>query len=73
MSITIKCYATLEPFQPASDIAFRPGLTVGQVAAGLGIPVDEVAIVFRNAETAALDTEVKDGDVLKLFPVIGGG
>ncbi len=73
MSITVKCYATLEPFQPSSDLAFRPGASVAQVAEGLGIPLDEVAIVFRNAEPAALETEVRDGDVLKLFPVIGGG
>jgi sulfur carrier protein ThiS len=72
MSLTVKCYATLTPFQPAPDLAFEPG-DVAALAARLGIPPDEVAIVFRNGVPAGLDTQVRDGDEIKLFPVIGGG
>ena len=73
MSVTVKCYATLSPHEPAGEVPFEPGEDVARLAARLGLPPDEVAIVFRNGAPAELATQVRDGDEIKLFPVIGGG
>lgn len=39
----------------------------------LEIPHDEVAICLVNGMHSKLDKEIKDKDVLALFPPVGGG
>ncbi len=39
----------------------------------LDIGEDEVHLIFVNSARAGLDTELKDGDRLGLFPAVGGG
>jgi molybdopterin converting factor small subunit len=39
----------------------------------LRIPREEVAILLINGLYSAVDAPVKDGDVLALFPPVGGG
>ncbi|WP_035288703.1 MoaD/ThiS family protein [Clostridium sp. KNHs214] len=39
----------------------------------LQIPVEEVAILLINGRDGTADTLLKDGDVLSLFPPVGGG
>jgi len=51
-----------EDFSIASDILKK-----------LQIPEEEVAIYLINGFHASLDAPVEDGDVLALFPPVGGG
>lgn len=39
----------------------------------LQIPVEEVAILLINGRDGTADAPLKDGDVLSLFPPVGGG
>lgn len=38
-----------------------------------GIPMEEVAIFLVNGRHSDLQKPVKDGDILALFPPVGGG
>jgi len=75
MHITLKCFATLAPLQPenAAHFPLEPGETVERLIARLGIPVDEVAVVFVNGRHAPRETVLADGDRVGLFPAVGGG
>lgn len=39
----------------------------------LHIPREEVAIYLINGRHSALDDRIQDGDVLAIFPPVGGG
>ena len=41
--------------------------------ARLGIPPEELKLVFLNGLHAGLDAALKDGDRVGLFPAVGGG
>lgn len=45
----------------------------GDVIDYLKIPRKEVAILLINGRYSAADTLIKDGDILALFPPVGGG
>lgn len=47
--------------------------TTMEVLAYLHIPSEEVAICLINGNHSKLDTPIKEGDVLALFPPVGGG
>jgi len=75
MHITLKCFATLSRFSPpdAEAYPFVPGETVAGVVARLGIPAEELKLVFVNGVHAPLSTTLADGDRVGLFPAVGGG
>ncbi len=72
--LEIKCFATLRKYSPPSGkINYKQGMKVKDVMEMLKIPKSEVKIIFVNGAHADLDTELKDGDRIGLFPAIGGG
>ncbi len=75
MHVTLKCFATLGPHQPADAERFpiREGETVAEVIQRLGIADDEVRIIFVNSKTVPAATVLADGDRVGLFPAVGGG
>ena len=75
MGIEIKCFATLAKFVPdnGDDYPFEAGETVASLMNKLGIPADDVSLMFVNSARAYLHTELKDGDRVGLFPPVGGG
>jgi len=75
MPIELKCYATLAPMTPSNADAFplKPGETVLGLIDRLGVPHEEVKIVFVNGVTVALDKPLADGDRVGIFPPVGGG
>lgn len=79
MAVHIKLSASLrrhiesyDPYQ-GIDMDMRPGLTVAEVMANLGIPPEGVKIIMINGRHAKIDQSVADGDRLGLFPAVGGG
>ena len=61
---------------PAEDEAIREveaGKTVEQILADLDIRPDMVAMVLINGRQSAKEAIVRDGDVVKLVPFVGGG
>ena len=47
--------------------------SVGQLLAELGLTRAEAPIVFVNDRRAGHESLIKDGDLIKIFPVLGGG
>ena len=75
MPIQLKCYASLDTFQPQNGDAFPilPGETLAAVEARLGIPEGEVTLRFVNGRAVDPDAVLQDGDRVGLFPPVGGG
>lgn len=75
MKIAVKCYASLSRLSPADPDAFEaaPGETVGQIMSRLGIPAEEVKLIFVNGVHRDADAALAEGDRLGLFPAVGGG
>nr|WP_031367832.1 MoaD/ThiS family protein [Clostridium botulinum] len=48
-------------------------ITPRYILENLNIQVEEVAILLINGRDGKVDTLLKDGDVLSLFPPVGGG
>ncbi len=75
MPITLKCFATLSNFQPSESNSFPivDGETVGSVVDRLTLPRDKIHLIFVNSVRRDMNTNLTDGDILGLFPSIGGG
>ena len=82
MKITLKLYATLRDYLPVdqlgvADLQLDDAGTVPDALAAVGVPLSQAHIVLLNGRhvlrpdipTRAL----RDGDVLAVFPAIGGG
>ncbi len=74
MKITVKLFATFQQgrFQ-IEQREYPAGTVVGSVVTELGIPEDALGIVMVNSRHVKLDRELVDGDILALFPLVGGG
>ena len=72
--IEVRLFATLREGRgkiimlPAADFS-----TAGDIIRHLEIPAEEVAILLVNGFHSKPDAEVKEGDVVALFPPVGGG
>jgi sulfur-carrier protein len=74
VKITVKLFASLRTDRfSAADFNYPEGATVSHVLASLKIPEEEAAIIFVNARHADPDLSLKDGDLLSIFPPVGGG
>ena len=74
-NIHIKLFATLNKFSPenADKYAIDSGTSVEQLINSLGISTKKAKLVFVNGKKAGLDTVLKAGDRLGVFPPVGGG
>ena len=74
MKVTVKLFATLREGRFEEEVRqYDPEKTVGEVLENLNIPESEVKIVFVNNRHARKNRKLSDGDVLGIFPPIGGG
>lgn len=74
MRITVKLFATLREGRFISkEMEYADGAIIRQVVDDLSIDHKDAAIIFVNSRHAPLDRELCDGDILALFPAIGGG
>ncbi|MDC7233017.1 MAG: MoaD/ThiS family protein [Spirochaetales bacterium] len=72
--IEVKTFATLNSLFPSvQDYPLQEGDRVLDIMARIGIPPEKVTIIFINNVHAEPESPLKDGDVLGLFPPIGGG
>lgn len=46
---------------------------VMDIVDGLGIARDEVGVLMINSRHCSFETELQHGDILAIFPVVGGG
>ena len=75
MAIQIVPGAPLKPGFPEGPIVLEAGAgkTVAQVLEELAIDADLVAVVLVNGHRSSKDVTLRDGDVVKLVPFVGGG
>ena len=74
MQVTVKLFASFRTGRTPIEICSYPGpTTVGDVVAQLGIPVADLGIMLVNHRHVHLDRELADGDILAIFPLLGGG
>ncbi|MGE5379648.1 MAG: MoaD/ThiS family protein [Methylocystaceae bacterium] len=74
MTVTVKLYSSLQQgrFQEEQRDYAVP-VTVAQAAVQLNIKLDELGMVLINGRAVTLDHKLEEGDILSLFPLIGGG
>ena len=77
-SIEVRLFAYLRRYLPPQGDGRSVRLEttapdVGTVASGLGIPPSRMGIALLNGRHADADTQLRNGDVLSLFPPIAGG
>ena len=81
MKVFVKVFANLRDYvnpKPAIgekiELSVEKGISVREIIKKLGIPEDQVAIVFINGVGKDLDFKIdKDGTLISLFSPVGGG
>lgn len=72
--IEVRLFATFREGR-GKIVAMAPGNIekASDILDRLNIPYEDVAIYLINGFHSKLDAPVKDGDVLAIFPPVGGG
>lgn len=79
MRVTVKLFATLVRFKDGSragrpfEVDLPEGSLVQDLVNSLNIPIEETHIVFINNIIVETWSKLQDGDVVGLFPPVGGG
>lgn len=74
VQLTIKLFAGFQRDRFAIETrAYAEPPTVGEIVDGLAIARAEVGVMMINGRNAEFDDRPAAGDVLAVFPVIGGG
>ncbi|WP_163339369.1 MoaD/ThiS family protein [Desulfopila sp. IMCC35008] len=74
MIVTVKLFAYFRDNRFAVEERELPDNTkVGDVIDSLGIDREETGVLMLNSRHCFADTELSEGDILAIFPVIGGG
>ena len=72
--ISIKLFATLNKYTPnKAAYPIRSGTTIGQVLDELKVPRQEAKLIFIDSLKGSLDSVLKGGERVGIFPPIGGG
>lgn len=74
MTITISLHGVFRIDRFKEEVRDYPaGTRAGDVVEDLGIPAMLLGIVIINDRHGGLDDVLKDGDILKLLPLLDGG
>lgn len=79
VKVHVKLYALLRPYHPGPnrsipvEVELLDGATVAALVPALHLPEKLVRSVFINNEAGKLDSILKDGDQVGLFPPVVGG
>lgn len=79
MRIEANLYATLARYLPnelergSCVMNIADGATVEDVLQQLNIPIGQVKLIFVDGVHAGLESNLKDGSRLGVFPPVGGG
>jgi molybdopterin converting factor small subunit len=74
MIVTVKLFAYFRENRFSIEEQNLPEqTTVGDVVDSLGIDRDETGVLMLNSRHCTDDTVLNEGDILAIFPMIGGG
>lgn len=74
MKVTVKLFATFRDGRDKVQVLdLEQGKTPEDIINSLGIKKSEVAILLVNGRDGAFERILIDGDVVSLFPPVGGG
>lgn len=79
MRVTVKLFATLVRFKDGSragkafDMELPEDSTVQDLIDTLKIPMEDTHVVFINNIIVENQAKLKNGDVVGMFPPVGGG
>jgi molybdopterin converting factor small subunit len=74
MDIEIRLFATLRQDRFKKALRdYEAASTVETIVDDLKIPVEDIAILLVNGRDGYLSTVLKEGDVVSIFPPVGGG
>ena len=74
MKITVKLFATFRRGREKIQImGLQEGTTPKSIASALGIDVKDIAILLINGRDGEMSSSLAEGDVLSIFPPVGGG
>ncbi len=73
-NVQVTLVGLLKKYAPdQSSLTMEPGQTVMEVIGDLGLDPDLVAIVLVNGRQKFKSYRLRDGDRVKLVPIVGGG
>ena len=74
MRITVKLFASFRAGRfDLEEREYPDGTTIGQVADSISLPHNVSWIMMVNNRHAKLERELAEGDILAIFPLLGGG
>lgn len=74
MQVKVKLFAYFRDNRfREEDRDLPPNTLVGEIVDGLGIDRGEVGVLMINSRHCEFETELQPGDILAIFPVVGGG
>jgi len=74
MVLTVKLFATFRTGRfEVAELEQPAGATLGTLVDALGIRRDEIGIMMVKGRHADLEHQPRDGDVVSIFPLVGGG
>jgi molybdopterin converting factor small subunit len=74
MNITVKLFASFRTGRfDLENRDYPAGTTVADVADSLNLPQSDLGIMMINNRHVKLERQLDEGDILALFPLLGGG
>ncbi|NLY65988.1 MAG: MoaD/ThiS family protein [Tissierellia bacterium] len=74
VKVEVRLFAHLrQGREKTQTMEVKEGTTILDIIKALNIDKDEVAIMLLNGRDGPETRQVKDGDVVSLFPPVGGG
>jgi molybdopterin synthase sulfur carrier subunit len=79
ITVDVKLFATLRRARPdvplgqPFPVALAEAATVADLINELGLPEEEVKLMFVNGRSCELDHVLSEGDEIGIFPPVGGG
>jgi molybdopterin converting factor small subunit len=74
--VTVNLYATFREHvggQPSVVLEIEAGQTIGQLLSELGVPLEQIRIIFCNHRLTEPGHRLEGGETVGVFPAIGGG
>lgn len=74
MKVEVRLFAYFREGRDKKQLLdLKESATIREVLNIIKIKEDEVSILLLNGRDGSADRELKDGDILALFPPVGGG